>query len=173
MAASHDSETPAEGKQVITACALVWHEFDGVKKVFLPKRAATKKFLPNVYEMVGGHIDYGEDIIAGLKREALEELGMRISVGDAFASFTYLNTIKGSHSVEVVFFGKFLDPIENIKISPEDHSTFEWFSIDDVRARKDELRPEMDVPHAYDDDPEYLAIIKGLELLNGHAHNFG
>ena len=34
-------------------------------KILLPKRASTKKFLPNVYELPGGHIDFGEDIADG------------------------------------------------------------------------------------------------------------
>ena len=59
---SHDSETPAHGQQVISACAFIHHNFDGVEKVFLPKRANTKKFLPGIYELPGGHLDFGEDI---------------------------------------------------------------------------------------------------------------
>lgn len=48
---------------------------------------------------------------------------MTVSIGDAFAAFTYANEVKGSHSIEVVFFAKFTDPIENIEINAEDHST--------------------------------------------------
>ncbi len=66
---AHDSETPAQGQQVITACAAIHHSFDGVVKIFVPKRAETKKFLPGVYELPGGHIDFGENIVEGLKRE--------------------------------------------------------------------------------------------------------
>lgn len=62
---SHDSETPAHGRQVITACAFIHRKIDGVEKVFLPKRAATKKFLPNVYELPGGHIDYAKTLLRG------------------------------------------------------------------------------------------------------------
>ncbi|MDX9914065.1 MAG: hypothetical protein RBS77_05815 [Candidatus Moranbacteria bacterium] len=56
----HDSETLAHGQQVITACAFIYHDFDGVTKVFLPKRAATKKFLPSVYELPGGILTMGK-----------------------------------------------------------------------------------------------------------------
>jgi hypothetical protein len=35
---SHDSETPAQGQQVITACAFIHYNFDGVEKLFWPKR---------------------------------------------------------------------------------------------------------------------------------------
>lgn len=64
---SHDSEVLAYGQQVITAVAFIHQVIDGEQKVFLPKRAATKKFLPNVYELPGGHIDFGEDVVVGLQ----------------------------------------------------------------------------------------------------------
>ncbi len=66
---SHDSETPKHGEQVITACAFIHHLFDGIEKVFLPRRAETKKFLPGVLELPGGHIDFGEDIMGLLPNE--------------------------------------------------------------------------------------------------------
>ena len=112
MKTSHDSEIPKDGQQVITATAFIHHNFDGVEKVFLPKRAATKKFLPNINELPGGHIDFGEDIVKGLKREILEEFEMHVNIGDPFFVFTYNNEIKGSHSVEVAFFAKFTDPVD-------------------------------------------------------------
>ena len=83
----HDSESPALGQQVITACAFIHHKFGDANKLFMAKRAATKKFLPNSYELPGGHIDFGEDLIAGLKREILEEFQMHCRVGDPFAAF--------------------------------------------------------------------------------------
>jgi 8-oxo-dGTP diphosphatase len=157
---SHDSETPAHGKQVITACALIHHNFDGVIKVFLPKRADTKKFLPSVFELPGGHIDWGEDIVEGLKREIIEEHGMHIKVGDPFAAFTYSNEVKGSHSVEVVYFATFEDSIENIKLNPEDHSEFKWISQDEIGSI------------GSISDEEMKNVKKGLALLNGEKPYF-
>ena len=170
---SHDSETPAHGKQVISACAFIHHEFDGVKKLFLPKRAATKKFLPGVFELPGGHIDFGEDLIEGLKREIREEFGMTISLGDPFAAFTYENQIKGSHTVEVIYFATFVEPIERIMLNPEDHSGYEWFTAEDAVSRRTEIVPQEHVTYKHEDDPEYLTILKGFELLNGKKLNIG
>jgi len=154
---SHDSETPAEGRQVITACALIYHVFDKEKKIFLPKRAATKKFLPDVFEIPGGHIDFGEDMVEGLKREIFEEFGMRIRVGNPFAAFTYHNEVKGSHSVEVVYFATFEDPIERITLHPEDHSEYRWVGLGELSSIGRE------------DDVEMRNVRFGLELLNGNA----
>ncbi len=154
---SHDSETPASGQQVITACAFIHQKFDGVEKVFLAKRAQTKKFLPGFFEMPGGHTEFGEDIVDGLKREVMEEHGMYISVGDPFSVFTYENDIKGSHSIEVVYFAAFIDPIENIKINAEDHSEYKWVS-------------ESELENFGPNSPEELKIIKkGFKLLKGES----
>ena len=155
---SHDSEIPAKGQQVITACAFIHHTFDGIIKVFLPKRASTKKFLPNVYELPGGHIDFGEDLVAGLKREIHEEFAMNITIGDPFAAFTYINQIKGSHSIEVIFLAQFTDPIENITLNPDDHSEYGWFTLEEIRSKI--------VNDAKgDNDEEIKAMIKGFSLL--------
>ena len=157
---SRDSETPAQGQQVITACAFIHHNFDGVEKVFRPKRTETKKFLPGLWELPGGHINFGEDIVAGLRREIMEELHMRIVVGDPFAVFTYTNEIKGSHSIEVVYFATFIDPIENIRLNPEDHSEYRWTA-------------EGELSSGPTSDKEIENIKRGFELLMGQTHNFG
>lgn len=170
---TEDSATLAEGQQVISVCAFIHHNFDGVTKVFLPKRADTKKFLPGLYELPGGHVDYGEDIIAGLKREIQEEFGMTISVGDPFAAFTYKNLVKHSHSIEVIYFATFNEPFERIKINPRDHSTFGWFSKDETIAVRSKMIPETHVEHAENNDAEYQTIVKGFELLEGVRPNFG
>ena len=154
---SHDSETPAKGQQVITACAFIWKDFYGVRKLFLPKRTKTKKFLPGVFELPGGHIDFGEDTVAGLKREIREEFEMEIEVGEPFYVFTYTNEVKGSHSVEVVYFAQFLDDIERMKLNPEDHSEFRWISEDEIG--------EIIAQNKNGDDPEIKAIRKGSEKL--------
>ncbi len=161
---SHDSETAAHGQQVITACALIHREFDGEIKVFLPRRADTKKFLPGVYEIPGGHIDFGEDIVAGLKREIKEEFGADISVGDPFASFTYTNEIKGSHSVEVIYFAAFTSPLEAIELHPDDHREYGWFAENEL--------DKVVSTNKRGDDPEIQAIGRAFELLRGGNLNF-
>lgn len=155
----HDSEVPAHGQQFISAVAFIHQKFDGVDKVFLPKRAKTKKFLPDVYELPGGHIDFGENIVEGLKREIMEEFGMKSEIGDTFYSFTYTNEVKGSHSIEVVYFGRFAEEIQNIKTIPEDHSTYGWFSKDELSGIYSDQKGA--------DDIEFKVIRKGFDLLEG------
>lgn len=156
---SHDSETPAKGQQVFSVAAFIHHKFPDGIKLFMPKRAKTKKFLPGVFELPGGHVDYGEEMVDGLIREVQEEFQMNIKVGDPFAVFTYMNNVKGSHSIEVIYFAQFTEPLENIKFNTEDHSEFVWVKEDEVdkvlSGNKDE------------NDPEIKAIKRGFRLLAG------
>lgn len=161
---SHDSEIPARGQQVITACAFIHQQFDGIEKVFLARRAKTKKFMPDVYELLGGHIDYRENIVEGLKREVMEEISMTVTIGDAFHVFDYVNDIKGSHSVQITYFGQFVGDINAITLQPEDHSDAGWFAEDEL---------ERAVTKGKDlTNPEFLAVKKGFALLAGESPTF-
>ena len=159
---SHDSETLAEGQQVITACAFIHQEIGGVEKVFLPKRADTKKFLPGVYELPGGHIGFGEEPVTGLKREIVEEFGMEVEIGDPFYVFTYTNDVKRSHSIEVIYFARFVSELDNLALNPQDHSGFGWFAEDELVNATTEGKGL--------DDIEFQAIQKGFALLRGESH---
>jgi 8-oxo-dGTP diphosphatase len=146
---------------LITACAFIHRKVDGIEKVFLPKRADTKKFLPGKYEIPGGHVDYGEDIEAGLKREVREELGVDVTLGDPFAVFTYTNEVKGSHSIEVVYFAQVVGDPDAITTDPDDHSSFGWFTEDEaIRLNGD------------DEDEEVTVLKKGFALLKGESPRF-
>lgn len=153
----HDSEVAAHGQQVIIACAFIYSDFDGVKKVFLPRRAQTKKFLPGVYELPGGHIDFGEDLKDGLARELHEEFGISVNVGEPFAAFTYVNEIKGAHAAEIVFFAQVIGSIDEISINLEDHESYLWIAEDEIERVMDENKDG--------DDPEIKAVRRGFELL--------
>ena len=53
------------------------HVFNGKGELFLQKRPEWKDIQPGKWDTaVGGHIDFGENVAAALKREAREELGI-------------------------------------------------------------------------------------------------
>lgn len=150
-------------QQLITACAFVHHKINGEDKVLLMKRSDNSPFLPGVWELPGGHIEPGEDIVDGLRRELREECKLECRVGDPFACFTYYNQAKNSDSVEVIYFATFTDQIENLMINPE-HSEYGWYGageLDQILIGKDS------------DDPELKAIRRGFSLLSSHSLNLG
>ena len=115
--------------QAITAVAFI-HK-DG--KLFTARRAASKNFLPGKFELPGGHIEPGEDIVAGLRRELREELdGLEVIIGDPFYAFTYTNDTAGTHSVEIAYFAQLKNPEGSIHLKAEDHSESAWITAVEV-----------------------------------------
>lgn len=54
------------------------HVFNSNGDIYLQKRPAWKDIQPNMWDTaVGGHIDFGESTEIAIKREALEELGIK------------------------------------------------------------------------------------------------
>lgn len=78
------------------------HLFDHSNRLFLQKRAASKKIQPDKWDTaVGGHLSSGESVADALKRECLEELGLdadRLSVRP-LARYIWRNSLES----EMVF----------------------------------------------------------------------
>lgn len=136
--------------QEITACTFI-HK-DG--KLFVARRAPTKSFLPGIHELPGGHIEFGESMEDGLKREIKEEFGIEIVVGDPFHAFTYTWNNNTKHAVEVIYFATMSDPNQEIQLDPTDHSEFNWITKSEV------------LNFFINDDQEGIAANKGFDILN-------
>ena len=135
--------------QAITACAFI-HK-DG--KLLIAKRADTKTFLPGKYELLGGHVEFGESLEACLVRELQEELHIDITVENPFYAFTYFSDNDTCHNVEVDFFATLTPPNQKILMNKKDHSDFKWISADEVDT------------YLSENDKEAQAIKKGFEIL--------
>jgi hypothetical protein len=85
-------------------------------------------------------------------------------LGDPFAVFTYQNEVKGSHSIEVIYFAKLADPHSEPVMNPEDHSSCGWFSEAEL--------PQTFVSEKDLEDDEVKAIYKGFALLKRRVAQF-
>ena len=55
------------------------HVFDPQGRLYLQRRPEWKDIQPGKWDTaVGGHVDYGEDVVDALHREASEELGIHV-----------------------------------------------------------------------------------------------
>jgi ADP-ribose pyrophosphatase YjhB (NUDIX family) len=97
-------------------------------------------------------------------REIDEEFGAQVEIGDPFFVFTYTNDIKKSHSIEVVYFTRFVSDLGRLTLNPEDHSEFGWFAEDELEKATS--------PTKGLDDIEFQAIRKGFALLRGEPPKF-
>lgn len=59
-------------------------------KIILIKRAQRSSFEPGLWELPGGKVDYGENLVEALKREVEEEVGLLIDVGKPIITWHFL-----------------------------------------------------------------------------------
>ena len=135
--------------QEITVCAFI-HKGG---KLFVAKRAETKKFLPGIFELPGGRVDFGETMEDGLKREIKEEFNFKIKIGEPFYVFTYVSRNDTRHSIEVVYFATMDNPDKKITLDANDHSEYRWITKEEISAILGK------------DDPEGEAAKKGFDIL--------
>lgn len=87
-----------------------------------------------------------------------------IEVGDPFAAFDYMNPLKGSHSIEIVYFAQLSDPPAKIILDPNDHAEYRWVSLAEAQ------RLIAGTPR--ETDQEWPIIQKGFALLGGASPAF-
>jgi len=128
-------------QQKIVACACIHQTFNGVNKILVTKRSSTADFLPGIYEIPGGHVEPGEELIAGLKREIKEELNIEITVGDLISAFTFIH--KDSHTIEVVYLAS-SDNTNNIELQVEEIDSYVWITENDIKSLIEPNKPPSD-----------------------------
>lgn len=105
-------------------------------KILLGRRASKRRYIPNVWDVFGGHVDPGEEHHQTLIRELGEELGIKP------IKWRYLETLTLSYS------GTVNEPSEEWTThlylvtawtgmpsnrQPEEHSVIEWFSLEEAK----------------------------------------
>ena len=100
-------------------------------KLLILKRASNDIHKPDVWEIPGGRLDYGEDPHNGVKRETREEAGIDIEVIHPL-NIRHFTRDDGQIITMLIFLCKPLE--EDIKIS-EEHSDFEWIPLNNCKNK--------------------------------------
>jgi 8-oxo-dGTP diphosphatase len=98
-------------------------------EVLIVKRAPTEDFMQNIFEIPSGHVEDGEDLIAGLVREVQEETALNIKRISAYAgSFDY-TTGSGKFARQFNFVVDQYDG--EVSLNPVEHSEYRFIRPDD------------------------------------------
>lgn len=103
------------------------------QKVLLVRRVP-EDFLGGHYELAGGGVDEGEDIITGLLRECEEELGVKITkIKDVLDGFDFFAK-NGAKVRQINFFVDIED--KPIALSPLEHDDIMWVTKSEYEQKK-------------------------------------
>lgn len=113
-------------------------------KVLLVRRVPND-FLGGHYELAGGGVDEGEDILTGLYRECQEELGVKITkIKDVLDGFDFF--AKNGAKVRQINFHVDIEDIP-ITLSPLEHDDIMWVTRDEYPHKKisKEMKASLDI----------------------------
>ena len=108
-------------------------------KFLLMKRADNDTFLPGVWEIPGGKLEFGEDPLIGAKREVKEEAGLDVELISPLSIWTYGDNSGGTQYIQIDYLCKVVGYGE-VKLS-EEHSDFAWITYGELDNY--EISPEM------------------------------
>lgn len=131
----------------IVVCGII----ERAGKVFLARRAMSKKTYPGTLEVAGGHVEPGESLEAALHRELMEEFSIDVTVGPIVDAFTYDS--ENMFKVEIIYLCHIADDVEPI-LDPENHSEGIWIDASGLS--------ELD-----GNDPEAAAVKKYFGSVKG------
>lgn len=120
------------GLQVgVTARALV---FNDQGQLLVVRRSSTDPYHPGTWDLPGGRMEPGEDIIAAAIRETQEEVGIGLRAPQlVFAT----SDMRGDISKTWVFFAEHVPPQwDSIELSDE-HDEYQWIDPQDFKDYTD------------------------------------
>ena len=133
--------------QKIVVCGFIYKG----NQMLAVQRPAHKEFKPNGWELVGGHVEFGESLEEGLKRELKEELNLEIVVGKPFAAFTYQPN-EQTHTVEVIYLATVNDE-STMKVDSDAAQAVKWVTKEEAIELYD------------NENDEYPFIMQGFDLI--------
>jgi len=91
------------------------------------------------WETPGGKLEAREDVIDGLKREVLEETGLRINLLSPFNVYSgySFSFDKDTNVIGINFLAEYLEG--EVVIDPHEHTHYQWITVDQIRTLRKSL----------------------------------
>lgn len=115
------------------------HVFGPDGRLYLQHRPEWKDIQPGKWDTaVGGHVDFGENVAAALKREAYEELGLTDFTPEYLKSYVF----ESDRERELV--NSFKTVVNSSAVNPSDElDGGRWWTAEELSQKSEELTPNL------------------------------
>jgi 8-oxo-dGTP diphosphatase len=100
--------------------------------ILVVRRAAKVEFLPGLFDLPGGKVEFGESPQDAIRREIFEETSLKTEIIDLIDARSYLSKNGTQHNVELFYTLKELNDNADIKLCAREHDEYRWVTADEV-----------------------------------------
>lgn len=101
-------------------------------KYLLTRRSKNDDYMPGYWDVPGGTIEFGEDILKALKRELKEEVGLKVKIAEPFFAYNYLSG-ENRHQFMIVYHCNYVSGEPKLS---DDHDEYRWVSLEEMKKMK-------------------------------------
>ena len=98
-------------------------------KFLVTKRSPINDFLPNLFDLPGGTVEFGEDPDKALEREIFEETSLKVKIDRPV--YLYSQVQKERHQIWIIYECEYKGG--EIKLSPEEHNEYKWVNLEEAK----------------------------------------
>lgn len=102
-------------------------------KFLITRRAKNDDYMPGLWDLPGGTIDHGEEIIDALNREIFEETNLKIKKPKIIFVFSHLSGIY-RHQTELVYQCDYKSG--KLELNQNEHDDFKWVTLKESQKYK-------------------------------------
>jgi 8-oxo-dGTP diphosphatase len=102
-------------------------------KILIIKRSSKEDVFANEWDFPGGRLKFGENPIDGLKREVLEETGLKIKIIKPISVWTFFKNNGKTQVIGITFLAKVISG--KIRLGKE-HTDFKWILPEEIDKYK-------------------------------------
>ncbi|TCL63258.1 NUDIX hydrolase [Rhizobium sp. BK251] len=100
------------------------------QQVLLVRRASHRKWSPNCWDLVGGHVEKGEEVAAALIRECQEEVGLTPISYTLLATIYEADDASRKNPFHIFVITQWVGG--TARLLGDEHSELGWFRLDDL-----------------------------------------
>lgn len=95
-------------------------------RFLVTKRSNVNNYMPGVWDIPGGTIEFGENILQALEREIKEEVNLQVDVEKIVFCYGYLSGTS-RHQFQLVYLCKY--KLGTVELNLAEHSDFRWVDL--------------------------------------------
>lgn len=99
-------------------------------KFLVTKRSITDGYMPGLWDLPGGSVEFGENNIDALCREIKEESGIKVKINSPIFIYDFMSGSE-RHQFQIVYECDFLEG--EVILNPDDHDEFRWVDLNEMK----------------------------------------